>query len=102
MFRETFNPSVYFIADPLACAGRAVVDVALAAAEGGATMVQYRNKSEDLPLIAAEAAMLSELLKPYGIPFLVNDYVEIARSVGADGVHIGQDESRNGRVELDI
>ncbi len=62
----------------------------MAAAQGGVTMVQLRNKVDPRPLVAAQAAMLCELLKPYKIPFLVNDYVEIARDVGADGAHIGQ------------
>lgn len=62
----------------------------MAAADGGVTMVQLRNKVDPRPLVAAQAAMLCEMLKPYDIPFLVNDYVEIARDVGADGAHIGQ------------
>jgi len=62
----------------------------MAAARGGVTVVQLRNKIDPKPLVAAQAAMLCELLKPYNIPFLVNDYVDIARDVGADGAHIGQ------------
>lgn len=62
----------------------------MAAAQGGVTMVQLRNKIDPKPLVAAQAAMLCEMLKPYNIPFLVNDYVDIARDAGADGAHIGQ------------
>lgn len=88
--RNNFDLSVYFVADPHACAGRDIADVVMTAVKGGVTMVQLRNKVDDKSLIAAQAAMLSELLKPLGIPFLVNDHVDIARDVEADGAHIGQ------------
>ena len=82
--------SIYFVADPHACGGRDIAHVVMAAVEGGVTMVQLRNKIDAKPLIAAQAAMLAELLKPLGVPFLVNDHVDIARDVEADGAHIGQ------------
>ncbi len=56
-------------------------------------MVQYRNKSGTIAQINADAAMLAELLKPLNIPFLVNDYVDVAFAVGADGVHLGQGDA---------
>ena len=87
---KPFDLSLYFIADPACCGGRAMADVVMAAAEGGVTMVQYRNKTGAMPEILAEAALLSELLKPYNIPFLINDHVDVAFAVGADGVHLGQ------------
>ena len=88
--KQNFDLSIYFVADPHACGGRDIAEVVLAAADGGVTMVQLRNKVDSKTLVAAQAAMLCELLKPYDITFLVNDYVEIARDVGADGAHIGQ------------
>lgn len=91
---KSFDLSVYFVADPACCAGRSVVDVVMQAADAGVTMVQYRDKSQDIPMIAAQAAMLVELLKPYHIPFLVNDYVDVAAAVSADGVHLGQGDIR--------
>lgn len=81
---------VYFVADPYACAGRDIVDVVMAAVEGGATLVQLRNKVDPKPLIAAQASLLAELLRAHNVPFLVNDHVDIAKDVEADGVHIGQ------------
>ena len=87
---DNFDLSIYFVADPACCKGRAIFDVVLEAAEAGVTMVQYRDKSGDMPLISANAAMLAQLLKPFGIPLLVNDHVDIAFAAGADGVHIGQ------------
>lgn len=82
--------SVYFVADPSCCGGRDIVDVVMGAVRGGATIIQLRNKLDPKPLIADQAAMLAQLLRPLNIPFLVNDYVDIARDVEADGVHIGQ------------
>lgn len=88
--RKAFDLSLYFVADPACCAGRDIASVTMSAVRGGATMVQYRNKSGDMPIIMAEAAMLAELLKAEGVPFLVNDYVDVAFAARADGVHLGQ------------
>lgn len=88
--KQNLNLSIYFVADPYACGGRDIAEVVTAAAEGGVTMVQLRNKIDPKPLVAAQASILCELLKPYNIPFLVNDYVDIAHDAGADGAHIGQ------------
>ena len=88
-----FDLSIYFVADPACCAGRPIVDVVMQAADAGVTMVQYRDKSGDMPKITANAAMLAELLKPIGIPLLVNDYVDVAVAASADGVHLGQGDA---------
>ncbi len=88
--RTSFDLSVYLVVDPSLCAGRDVSAVVMAAVRGGVSMVQYRNKSGDMPVILAEAGMLAELLRSENIPFLVNDYVDVAFAVGADGVHLGQ------------
>jgi len=88
-----FDLSIYFVADPACCNGRSIVDVVMEAAEAGVTMVQYRDKSADMPQITANAAMLVEMLKPYNIPLLVNDYVDVAVAASADGVHLGQGDS---------
>ena len=55
-------------------------------------MVQYRNKAGVMADILAEAAMLREWMPPE-IPLLINDYVEVAQAVGADGVHLGQGDA---------
>jgi thiamine-phosphate pyrophosphorylase len=81
-----FDLSVYFIADPSVCAGRPVLDVIKQAAAGGVTMVQLRDKSGDIE----RAKAIRALLKPLGIPFIINDRVDVALMVEADGVHVGQ------------
>ena len=84
--------SIYFIADPECCAERPVVDVVMEAAKFGVTMVQYRDKLNERPMIAANAAVMAEFLKPMNIPLIINDYVDIASSSSADGVHLGQSD----------
>jgi len=86
----SFDLSIYFVADPACCNGRPVVDVVMHAVKAGVTMVQYRDKSGDMAAISANVAMLAEMLKPMGIPLLVNDYVDVVVAASADGVHLGQ------------
>lgn len=88
--RRKFDPSVYFVADPEACAGRPVVDVAVLAAAGGATMVQLRDKSENSISALQNARALKKILDPLGIPLIINDRVDVALAVDAAGVHLGQ------------
>lgn len=61
-----------------------------AALKGGATCVQLREKDLDEESFLAEARELSRLCKRYGVPFFVNDNVDIAIACGADGIHVGQ------------
>ncbi|MEM7650872.1 MAG: thiamine phosphate synthase [Pseudomonadota bacterium] len=93
---KAFDLSIYFVADPSVCAhgGRArdIVDVVMNAVRGGVTMVQYRNKHDPMPDILAEAAMLKEWM-PEGVPLLINDHIDVAQAVGADGVHLGQGDA---------
>jgi thiamine-phosphate diphosphorylase len=62
------------------------------AVEAGATMVQYRNKSFSLDAFE-EAEAICRLCRESRVPFVVNDNVLLARAVGADGVHVGQDDA---------
>src|SRR5438094_10517679 len=64
-----------------------------AAIEGGAHVVQYRNKTAASGLKLAQAHALQALCARRGVPLIVNDDVEIARQVGAAGVHIGAEDS---------
>jgi thiamine-phosphate pyrophosphorylase len=64
-----------------------------AALAGGATAVQYRNKTAAPPLRLEQARMLREACTVSGATFIVNDDVELARMVEADGVHLGRDDA---------
>jgi thiamine-phosphate diphosphorylase / hydroxyethylthiazole kinase len=58
----------------------------------GVTVVQYRDKATDAAYLVRTARELHALTKRYGVPLLVNDRVDVAYAVGADGVHVGQDD----------
>ena len=64
-----------------------------AALEGGAAAVQYRDKSSDATRRARQAAALVALCAGHRAPLIVNDDVELARNVGAAGVHVGDDDA---------
>lgn len=65
---------------------------------GGATIVQLREKELDTEKFLAEAKVIKELCKKYQVPFIVNDNVDIAIAVDADGVHVGQKDMEAGKV----
>jgi thiamine-phosphate pyrophosphorylase len=62
------------------------------ALEGGAQVVQYRDKTSDPVRRHEEALALKVLCAQFGVPMIVNDEVALARAVGADGVHLGEDD----------
>lgn len=63
-----------------------------AALQGGARVVQYRDKGRDQARRLAEASALSRLCRAHRVPLLINDDVELAIAAGADGVHLGRDD----------
>ena len=69
---------------------RDVGTVVEAAIAGGATLVQYREKHAERKVMYDTALRLREVTRARGIPFVVNDFVDLALAVGADGVHLGQ------------
>jgi thiamine-phosphate pyrophosphorylase len=81
----------YFITDD-GVDGFPAPDQVRVALDAGATIVQYRNKSFALDAYT-EVEAIRRLCRVYGVPFLVNDNVLLARAVGADGVHVGQDDA---------
>lgn len=60
--------------------------------KGGATFMQLREKDLDEENFLKEAVEIKELCKKYNVPFIINDNVDIALSMGADGVHVGQSD----------
>lgn len=69
-----------------------------AALKGGVTCVQLREKDLEEEAFLQEAMELSALCRRYGVPFFVNDHVEIAVKCGADGIHVGQEDMEVSRV----
>lgn len=68
------------------------------ALKGGVTCVQLREKELDEEHFLQEAIAMKNLCHQYGVPFIVNDNVEIAIKCGADGVHVGQSDMEAGAV----
>mgnify|MGYP000183136050 CR=1 FL=1 len=68
------------------------------ALKGGATFVQLREKELDEAEFLEEAKKLKMLCRKYQVPFVINDNVEIALAVDADGVHVGQSDMEAGKV----
>jgi len=64
------------------------------AIKGGATLVQYRNKANQSAIKEMTARSLLELCRDHRVPLLINDDVELAVTIGADGVHLGQTDTR--------
>ena len=66
--------------------------------KGGATMVQLREKHLDRETFKTEALELKELCRRYSVPLIINDNVELTLEIGADGVHVGQEDLEAGRA----
>jgi thiamine-phosphate pyrophosphorylase len=80
------------IIDPERSGGRDLADLARRVAEGGATLVQLRDKKGDTRAMVAAARAIKAALAPFAVPFVVNDRVDVALAAQADGVHIGPDD----------
>ena len=73
--------------------GETLAEVVEALLKAGVTCVQLREKEAEDALILQEAQDLKTLCHRYGVPFLVNDRPDLAQAVGADGVHVGQEDT---------
>ncbi len=78
------------IIDPEASRGRDAVEVARLALEGGASMLQWRDKRRDKGEQLPDVRAVRELCARHGALLIVNDHADLAVAVGADGVHLGQ------------
>ena len=83
---------LYAVTDRHWLDGRRLIDVVRESLDGGVTMVQLREKTLEEGKFLEEAKELQTLCRERGVPFLVNDNVEIAREMNADGVHVGQSD----------
>lgn len=84
--------SLYLVTDRSLCGGRQLLDVVRESVQGGVTLVQLREKrAATRDFVELARALISEL-RPVGIPLLVNDRIDVALAVGAEGVHIGQSD----------
>ena len=83
---------IYVITDEGQSAGRGNLTVVRAALEAGVKFVQYREKKKALRAMYEEGLLLRKLTAEYGAALIVDDFVDLAMLIGADGVHVGQDD----------
>ncbi len=83
---------LYAVTDRHWLNNRTLTDVVRESLEGGVTMLQLREKTLAEPAFLAEAKELQALCREYHVPFIVNDNVDIALAMDADGVHVGQSD----------
>lgn len=83
---------LYAVTDRHWLNGATLISQVEAALKGGATFIQLREKNLDDKAFYQEALEIQKLCKEYKVPFVINDNVELAKKIGADGVHVGQSD----------
>ena len=84
--------ALYLVTDRVAARGRGLVGIVRAAVQGGASVVQIRDKDTSTRDTLRLALELKALLDPLGVPLIVNDRIDLALACGAAGVHLGQED----------
>ena len=85
---------LYAVTDRTWLRGETLYEQVEKAIKGGVTFVQLREKNLDEERFMKEALEIQKLCKRYNIPFIINDNVEIAKKINADGVHVGQSDMK--------
>ncbi|MDO5469955.1 MAG: thiamine phosphate synthase [Akkermansia sp.] len=89
---NTANYHLYLVTDEAVRCRHSLVETVRRAVEGGVTIVQYRSETLTHEEQRAQVLPLQAYLRSVGIPLIINDNVELAVEIDADGVHIGQDD----------
>lgn len=93
---------LYAVTDRHRLNGRTLYSVVKESLDGGVTFLQLREKELDEVHFLEEAKELQQLCREYQVPFIVNDNVDIAISMNADGVHVGQSDMEAGDVRAKL
>jgi len=88
----SFDLSLYLVLDPELCRTHSMVETTLAAIAGGATIVQLRDKRAGTEGLIRIGRELMDAMRGTGVPLIVNDDIDAAIAIGADGLHVGQDD----------
>jgi thiamine-phosphate pyrophosphorylase len=91
---------LYALVDPEHTGAHDLTALTAAVAQGGATIVQLRDKTASTRVMIERAYAVSDALSPFGVPLIINDRVDVALAVEADGVHIGQDDMPAAQARL--
>lgn len=89
---QTIDWSLYAILDKEYGKGRSLTKLAEDAIQGGADVIQLRNKISTSDEFYADALKVKEVTQHFGVPLVINDRLDIALAAEADGVHLGQDD----------
>lgn len=92
MKRITCDYSLYLVTDRGLSRGRTNCEIVREAIAGGVTCVQLREKNCGTREFIEEARLLKEVLQPLCIPLIINDRLDVALAVGAEGLHLGQQD----------
>lgn len=87
-----FPYRLYLVISEENCAGRPLVDVAKSAVLGGVDVVQLREKNRSTEEFLQKAKALKEVLDSHQVPLIINDNLEVAKQVGAYGIHVGNSD----------
>lgn len=93
---------LYAVTDRHWLNGRTLYSVVKESLDGGVTFLQLREKELDEVHFLEEAKELQQLCREYQVPFIVNDNVDIAIAMDADGVHVGQSDMEAGDVRAKL
>lgn len=89
---HSLDSSLMLVTDRPLCLGRDLVDVVEQAIQAGATAVQLREKHLSTREFVCLGRELTKRLQPKNIPLFINDRLDVALAVGADGLHVGQED----------
>jgi len=90
--KPSVDCTLYLVTDRSLLGGRDLARIVRAAIVGGVTMVQLREKELPARDFVQVARQLLAITRPTRVPLIINDRVDVALAVGADGVHVGQDD----------
>ena len=93
---------LYAVTDRHWLGDRTLYEVVKESLDGGATFIQLREKNLDQEHFLEEARELKKLCADYKVPFVINDNVDIALMIDADGVHVGQSDMEAGDVRAKL
>jgi thiamine-phosphate pyrophosphorylase len=93
MMKRKLPRGLYAITDSKLLSPERMIEAVALAIQGGAAMIQYRDKSDDPMRRQWEATDLSNMCRPLGIPLIINDDVDLALQVTAKGVHLGKHDA---------
>lgn len=92
MAKPDIDYTLYLVTDRELMSSATLEENIEAACKGGVTLVQVREKRLDTPAFIERARSAKEVTDAYGVPLIIDDDVEVARAVGAAGVHVGQSD----------